>query len=117
MEYRNERYAKELPSPETYLFLDKKGVVIKPDYATNAFSKILREHGFRHIRFHDLRHSSAGVLISNRVPLIEVQQWLGHSTISTTADLYSHLDYVVKERSSFVMSQQLFEMEDKYDDV
>ena len=117
MEYRNERYAKELPSPETYLFLDKKGVVVKPDYVTNAFSKILRENGFRHIRFHDLRHSSAGVLIANRVPLIEVQQWLGHSTISTTADLYAHLDYVVKERSSFVMSQQLFEMEDKYDDV
>ena len=117
IKYRNERYAKELPSPETYLFLDRKGDAIKPDYVTNTFSKILRENGFRHIRFHDLRHSSAGILISNRVPLIEVQQWLGHSTINTTADLYIHLEYVVKERSSLVMSQQLFEMEDEYDDV
>ena len=117
IEYRNARYAKELPSPETYLFLDKKGVVIKPDYVTNTFSKMLRENGLRHIRFHDLRHSSAGILISNRVPLIEVQQWLGHSTINTTADLYTHLEYVVKERSSLVMSQQLFEMGNEYDDV
>ena len=117
IEYRDERYTKEFPPPEAYLFLDKNGAVIKPDYVTNTFSKILRENNLRHIRFHDLRHSSAGVLISNRVPLIEVQQWLGHSTISTTADLYAHLDYVVKERSSLVMSQQLFEMEDQYNDV
>lgn len=116
LKYRDERYAGELPPPDAYLFLDKKGNVIKPDYVTAGFSRILKEHGLRHIRFHDLRHSSAGVLISNRVPLIEVQQWLGHSTINTTADLYIHLDYTVKERSSLVMSAQLFNMEETYND-
>ena len=109
--YQNKRYAQEPPS-EAYLFLDRKGDVIKPDYVTNTFSRILKENGLRHIRFHDLRHSSAGVLISNRVPLIEVQQWLGHSSINTTADLYAHLDYAVKDRSSLVMCEQLFETED-----
>jgi len=54
----------------------------------------------RSIRFHDLRHSCANILISQRVPLIEVQQWLGHSSISTTADLYSHLDYSIKLNSA-----------------
>ena len=50
----------------------------------------------RKIRFHDLRHSCANLLISARVPLIEVQQWLGHSTLETTADLYAHLEYGTK---------------------
>lgn len=117
MDYRTERYSKELPLPDAYLFLGRNGNVIKPDYVSSAFHQILKENGLRHIRFHDLRHSSAGILISNRVPLIEVQQWLGHSTINTTADLYAHLDYVVKERSACVMNKQLFETEENNDEV
>lgn len=73
-----------------------------------AFQKILKENNLRRIRFHDLRHSSAGILISNRVPLVEVQQWLGHSTIRITADLYTHLEYEIKKRSAAVMSDILF---------
>lgn len=88
--------------------MDKSGEVIKPDYVSTGFARLLRENRLRHIRFHDLRHSCAGILISNRVPLIEVQQWLGHSTINTTADLYAHLEYAVKERSASVMCNQLF---------
>lgn len=106
--YRNERYADGLPNPEAYLFVNKKGEVIKPDYVSNNFTQLLKDSALRHIRFHDLRHSCAGILISNRVPLIEVQQWLGHSTINTTADLYAHLEYAVKERSASVMCNQLF---------
>ena len=68
----------------------------------------LKENDLRRIRFHDLRHSSAGILISNRVPLVEVQQWLGHSTIRITADLYTHLEYEIKKRSAAVMSDILF---------
>ena len=71
-------------------------------------AKILKENDLRRIRFHDLRHSSAGILISNRVPLVEVQQWLGHSTIRITADLYTHLEYEIKKRSAAVMSDILF---------
>ena len=45
-------------------------------------------------------HTCASLLIQNRTPLIEVQQWLGHSTISTTADLYAHLEYETKLNSA-----------------
>lgn len=72
-----------------------------------CISEILKENNLRRIRFHDLRHSCAGILISNRVPLVEVQQWLGHSTIRITADLYTHLAYEIKERSAAVMSDIL----------
>jgi len=113
----NERYAVGQPEPDAYLFLDKKGDVIKPDYVSTAFSKLLHKNGLRHIRLHDLRHSSAGILISNRIPLIEVQQWLGHSTINTTASFYAHLEYAVKEQSAAVMSGQLFKEENHYDEL
>ena len=115
--HRNERYAVGRPEPDAYLFLDKKGDVIKPDYVSTAFSKLLHKNGLRHIRLHDLRHSSAGILISNRIPLIEVQQWLGHSTINTTASFYAHLEYAVKEQSAAVMSGQLFKEENHYEEL
>ena len=96
-----------------YLFTDDSGNVIRPNYLSYAFQKILKENNLRRIRFHDLRHSSAGILISNRVPLVEVQQWLGHSTIRITADLYTHLAYEIKERSAAVMSDILFDKKEK----
>ena len=99
-----------------YLFTDAFGNVIRPNYLSYAFQKILKENNLRRIRFHDLRHSSAGILISNRVPLVEVQQWLGHSTIRITADLYTHLAYEIKERSAAVMSDILFNQEESTDE-
>jgi integrase len=43
------------------------------------------------VRFHDLRHSAASILIAAGVELVEVSMLLGHSELRTTADLYSHL--------------------------
>lgn len=76
----------------TYVCSDRHGAVMKPDVVTHDFQKFLKENGLRHIRFHDLRHSCASLLIANHTPLIQVQHWLGHRTMLTTADLYSHLD-------------------------
>ena len=45
-----------------------------------------------HIRFHDLRHSCATLLFAQGVPMKEIQAWLGHSTIGTTANIYTHPD-------------------------
>lgn len=97
-----------------YIFRMNNGDVMKPNYITVQFSKILAKHALRHIRFHDLRHGCASILISERVPLIEVQQWLGHGNISTTADMYAHLDFSMKERSAVTLSTQLYTKERKY---
>ena len=43
------------------------------------------------MRFHDLRHSAASLLIAESVELVEVSILLGHSELRVTADLYSHL--------------------------
>ena len=86
--------------PEDYVCLTSEGEPISPNNYSQAFKKFLRDHGLREVRLHDLRHTCAAVLIQNRTPLIEVQQWLGHSTLETTANLYAHLEYETKLNSA-----------------
>ena len=83
-----------------YVCVDPMGGLFRPNYITDHFSILLRQHGLRHIRFHDLRHSCASLLLSQGVPMKQIQDWLGHSTFATTADIYSHLDYNSKQVSA-----------------
>ena len=83
-----------------YICVDEMGVLIKPDYISAAFPKLLDRHGLRRIRFHDLRHSCASLLLAHGVPMKQIQEWLGHSDYSTTANIYSHLDYTAKLNSA-----------------
>lgn len=85
---------------EGYVCLNPSGEPISPNYYSQCFKKFLREHKLREVRLHDLRHTCASLLIQNRTPLIEVQQWLGHSTLETTANLYAHLEYETKLNSA-----------------
>ena len=64
------------------------GERMKMNYLTSAFPKFLERHGLRRMRFHDLRHSCASLLLANGVPLKHIQEWLGHSDFTTTANIY-----------------------------
>lgn len=83
-----------------YICVDELGALIKPDYISAAFPKFLDSHGLRRIRFHDLSHSCASLLLAHGVPMKQIQEWLGHSDFSTTANIYSHLDYTAKLSSA-----------------
>ena len=87
-----------------YIYTDALGNRIKPDYLSTAFPRFLEMHGFRRMRFHDLRHSCASLLLANGVPLKQIQEWLGHSDFSITANTYAHLDYNSKLASAGAMS-------------
>lgn len=69
-------------------------------YITQHFPLVLKKNGLRKIRFHDLRHSCASLLYANGVSLKETQEWLGHSDISTTSNIYTHLDFSSKIASA-----------------
>ncbi len=75
-----------------YVCLNALGELFAPDYVSNRFATILRQNGLKHIRFHDLRHSCASLLVAQGVQMKLMGQWLGHSNISTTANIYSHVD-------------------------
>ena len=85
---------------EDYIYVNPMGERVKPGYLTQAFPEFLESHGMRRIRFHDLRHSCATLLYVNVVALKDIQEWLGHSDISTTSNIYTHLDFNSKVASA-----------------
>jgi len=89
---------------DDYVCVNQLGELMKPSYVTEHFAAIIQDLGLRKIRFHDLRHTFASVLINNDVPLINVSRFLGHSDISTTANIYAHLDKSNKQSSADVMT-------------
>ena len=86
-----------------YICVNEIGDLIKPHYVTESFKKLLNANGLREIRFHDLRHSCASLMLANGVPMKQIQDWLGHSDFSTTANIYAHLDYTSKISSADAM--------------
>lgn len=57
----------------------------------SAFMKILNDAGLPKIRFHDLRHTAASLMLNNGIPVLAVSQRLGHARPSITLDIYGHL--------------------------
>lgn len=90
-----------------YVCVNQLGELIKPDYLTQHFRIIQINNNLKHIRFHDLRHSCASVMLANNVPMKQIQEWLGHSTFQTTADIYAHLDFTSKLSSANAISNAL----------
>ena len=90
-----------------YICVDAIGELIKPNYVTDHFKVVLKEKGLKPVRFHDLRHSCASLLLANGVPMKMIQDWLGHSDMSTTANIYSHVDHTSKLASAEVIGNIL----------
>ena len=87
-----------------YIFVNDMGEPYQPNYVTQHFKLVLRKNHLRNIRFHDLRHTCASLLLKNGVPMKDIQEWLGHSSYNTTANIYAHLDTSSKNTSASKMS-------------
>lgn len=83
-----------------YINVDQMGERIKPGFVSQHFKLVLKKNDLKDIRFHDLRHSCATLLYANGVDLKSIQEWLGHSTIATTANIYTHFDFSKKLQSA-----------------
>lgn len=94
-----------------YVCVDEMGKLFRPNYISGHFNLLLEQYNLRHIRFHDLRHSCASLLLSQGIPMKQIQEWLGHSTFATTADIYSHLDFNSKLESAGAITAAFAEKE------
>lgn len=87
-----------------YICLDQMGRLLRPNFVTEHFAYLVEKYNLKKIRFHDLRHTCASLLLANGVPMKKIQVWLGHSTFNTTADTYAHLDVSAQVETGDVAS-------------
>ena len=78
-----------------------------------AFKKHLERAGLPDIRFHDLRHSCATLLVAQGTHQREVMEILGHSTITLTMDTYAHVLPQAKRTALDALSESLFAPDEK----
>ena len=96
----------EYTNDEGYVFTWPDGRLILPNYVTKHFNKILVENSLPVIRFHDLRHSSGTYLLHLGFQMKEIQEWLRHEDISTTMNLYAHVDMEAKRGISETLNEK-----------
>ncbi|MGN6731717.1 MAG: tyrosine-type recombinase/integrase, partial [Candidatus Binatia bacterium] len=76
---------------DDWLFQTRVGTMIDPSRLRKLFNRLLIAAGLRRVRFHDLRHSFASLLLQNGESLAYVKEQMGHSSINVTVDIYGHL--------------------------
>jgi len=84
------------------------GALIPPDNLTKRFNYILKKNNLKKIRFHDLRHTFATLMLEQNQSLKIVSELLGHTSIKTTADIYSHALDSTKRKANTVIDTLLF---------
>jgi integrase len=76
---------------EGWLFQTPIGTQIDPSNLRKRFNRLLTDAKMRRIRFHDLRHTFASLLLQNGESPAYVKEQMGHSSIQVTVDIYGHL--------------------------
>lgn len=92
---------------EGYLICHNNGTPIRPDYLTKNFANFIQSKGLKKIRFHDLRHTCASLMLKSGVAMKTASEILGHSSISITADLYTHVLQDTKQVAANQIEQLL----------
>jgi len=79
------------PLPTAYVFTSRNGHALEPRNVNRAFAGLLKRHGLKRIRLHDLRHSIGSLMLANGESPRVVMEVLRHSQIAMTMNTYSHV--------------------------
>ena len=92
--------------PGGLIFATESGTLINPSNLRNrSFKPLLKRAGLPPARFHDLRHTCATLLLGRDVNAKVVSEMLGHSSISITLDIYSHLLPDMQEKAAKALEE------------
>ncbi len=94
------------------VFTTPTGNPLDPTNLTRRFRRPLQRAGLRRIRFHDLRHSTATLLLEQGVDLVVIEELLGHAHIGVTAGVYPHVRLRLQRHAIDTLSSAL----DQHDD-
>jgi len=84
------------------------GKPFNPSHVSRAFSLRMEKYELPVIRFHDLRHSNASLMLSRNAPMKGASDRLGHSTITITNDFYGHIERSVQEEIANIIDQAIW---------
>jgi integrase len=90
-----------------FVFAHPDGSPLEGSVVTHQFQRLLKRAGLPRLRFHDLRHSCASLLLAQGVSARMVMETLGHSNISTTMDIYSHVMPSLRQDAADAMDRVL----------
>ncbi|MCI5496136.1 MAG: site-specific integrase [Roseburia sp.] len=86
-------------NPENFVFTEEDGSIIDHRRFLDQYYAVLEKYNISRIRFHDLRHTFASLLLESGENIKSIQELLGHSQISTTMDIYAHFSENLKKKS------------------
>lgn len=84
------------------------GKPFRPETMTQKWERFVQKHGLKHIRFHDLRHSCATMMVEAGIDFKTVQTRIGHANISTTMDVYAHCTPAMDQKAATKVDDILF---------
>ena len=90
-----------------YVFTQLDGSPIDPDRISKEFPKLVKAQGLPHLTFHGLRHAHATLALSAGINSKVVSERLGHSSISVTTDIYSHVIPGMQEEVALTVERLL----------
>uniref|UniRef100_UPI0022AC7613 tyrosine-type recombinase/integrase n=1 Tax=Klebsiella pneumoniae TaxID=573 RepID=UPI0022AC7613 len=83
------------------------GTPVNPNNVTRSYNRLVAQAGLPRIRVHDLRHTSATMLLRAGIPAKIVSERLGHASVGITMDLYSHVMPDMQDQAADAISKLL----------
>ena len=99
------------------IFPSSKGTPSDPRNLLRVFKPLLKKADLPDIRFHDLRHTAATLMLLNGIPIIVVSRRLGHSKPSVTLDIYGHYLPGMQEKVASLMDELVTPVETKWQPI
>lgn len=94
-------------TPDDLVFATTEGKALDPSVVTHNFTKIMKRAGLEHVRFHDLRHTFASLMLQRGANPKVISEALGHASVAFTLDIYSHIIEGMQEEAMALLDEVL----------